>query len=176
MIDVHVLVMDYTPREWVEQCRDSIDVAIERAGFPVFAHFIPGIPGHIGKARAAGYSLGSQPYATYVDDDDYMLPDGFRVLKAALESGAPAIYGRELQLQNGHLRPHSGRHNLMVTRRDRLIDCAAWKGCPDIVQRKTEGIDVLEPGYVYRVREGSKGRALARACSDEYRRAHEWQT
>lgn len=176
MLDVHVLVMDYTPREWVEQCRDSIDVAIERAGFPVFAHFIPGIPGHIGKARAAGYSLGSQPYATYVDDDDYLLPDGFRVLKSALESGASAIYGRELQLQNGHLRPHSGRHNLMVTRRDMLIDSRAWVGCPDIAQRQTDGVDVMEPGYVYRVTPKSRGRALARSNPDEYARANAWQT
>lgn len=172
MLDVHVLVMDYTPPDWVAQCRESIETAIARAGFPVFAHFLPGIPGHIGRARAAGYGMGTQSFVTYVDDDDYLLPDGLAVLKGALEQGAPAVYGRELHLQNGHLRPFGGRHNLMVTRRDQLIDHAQWAGCPDIAQRQVDGIDVLEPGYVYRLQPGSKGRALSRQDADEYARAH----
>lgn len=171
MLDVHIAVMKETPAMWLAQCLDSVRAAADAAGFRVEVHVIDGVPGHIGKARAKGYALGSQPYAAYVDDDDYVLPHAFAVLADALKANPPAVYGREYRLQNGNLTPNAHRHNMMATRRDCLIDHAAWVGCPDIAQRRVEGVDVMEPGYVYRVKLGSAGRALARADAQEYRRA-----
>lgn len=176
MLDVHVLVMRWTPQDWVAQCLSSIVEAMRTTPFPMALHVLPGVEGHIGRARASGYACGTHPYATYVDDDDFVLPHAFAVLAPAIQSGARAIYGREYLLQNGAMRMRTNRHNLQVHRRDALIDHAQWRGCPDIAQRCVPGIDVLEPGYVHRLLPNSQGRALARADHDEYKRAHAWLT
>ena len=46
-IDVHLLTLD-EPGHWREECLASL------AGAPIRLHRLPGIPGRVGQARAAG--------------------------------------------------------------------------------------------------------------------------
>lgn len=119
MLDVHVLVMDYTPVEWVDRCRASIDVAASHAGFPVASHFIPGILGHLGHARDAGYSAGSHPYVTHVDDDDWIEPEAFACLAEHIRAGVDAITtGENLVHASAVVPAPDSRHHLAVFRRE----------------------------------------------------------
>lgn len=179
MLDVHVLVMDYTPKEWVEQCRESIDLSAANAGFPVAVHFLPGIVGHLGRARAAGYALGVHPYVTHVDDDDYVRPDAFSVLREHLEAGTVAITTGETQLfESGTERDEpNARHHLAIYRRDVLerFTYSAFRHFPDqYLLSRTKAIHVPECVYAHRVRQGSgsrKMRAQDRAGADAELRA-----
>lgn len=65
-VDCHVLHFG-EPERYLEQCLDSLEgepvnVLIVRGGFP----------GNIGAARAYAVSLGSAPYWTFVDADDWI--------------------------------------------------------------------------------------------------------
>jgi Phage lysozyme len=53
-IDVHLLNLN-EPAEWRETCIASLE------GAPIQLHVLPGIPGRIGEARAAGYAQGTLP-------------------------------------------------------------------------------------------------------------------
>lgn len=119
MLDVHVLVMDYTPQAAVDRCLNSLVVAVDAAPFPVHVYVLPGIEGHLGKARTAGYALGSSPYVTHVDDDDAVRPEAFSVLAEALEAGFDAITTGEFHLtDDGKITPApESRHHLAVVKR-----------------------------------------------------------
>ena len=174
MIDVHIIVMPDRRRDWAEQCLDSVSDAAALAGFPVYGHVVEGVPGHIGKARAAGYALGDQPYVTFVDDDDYVLPHAFSQMADALRAGVSAVCTPELTLQNGQYRRGADRHHLIAYRRDGVIDHAAWVCCGDVAQMRAIGSDALalpEPGYVHRLYMDSKARCLRRHHLDELRRS-----
>lgn len=174
MLDVHVLVMDYTPAEWVAQCRESLELASAQAGFPVALHFLPGILGHLGKARAAGYACGDYPYVTHVDDDDFVLPGAFASIRAHLEAGVDAITtGERHQFENGTERDEpQARHHLAVYRRDWLsqLTYEAFLHFPDqyILSRAT-AVHIPECLYVHRIRQGSgsrRTRAADRTTAD----------
>lgn len=176
MLDVHVLVMDYTPVEWVDRCRASIEVAASRAGFPVAAHFIPGILGHLGNARAAGYAIGDHPYVTHVDDDDWLEPDAFACLAEHLHAGVDAVTTGE-----SHVFFPSGKvthapeckHHLAVYRRDVLatIGYSAFRFHPDqyILSRVTP-IHVPQCVYNHQVNVNSGSRLQRRRNRDAARR------
>ena len=53
-IDVHLLTLN-EPAEWRDACIASLEDA------PIQLHVLPGIPGRIGEARAAGYAQGTLP-------------------------------------------------------------------------------------------------------------------
>lgn len=174
MIDVHILIHPATPRDWVTQCLDSVHEAADRAGFPVVVHTLPAVIGHIGQGRAQGYALGAQPYVTCVDDDDYVLPQAFAQMRAALESGAKAVFTPELIERHGRvpLLPGHDRHHLIAYRRTDIIDHTQWKCCGDVAQMLcVEGVQMDSATYVHRVYETSKARALRRADPAELRRA-----
>jgi hypothetical protein len=151
----------------VTQCLDSVFEARDRAGYPVTVRVVDGVPGHIGKARAAGYALGTEPYVTCVDDDDYVLPDAFAQMIDVLRTGAAAICTPELTLQNGQRRPGRPRHHLIAYRRDVLIDHAQWPCCGDVAQlaaiAPADVIDLRAHVYVHRIYGASKARAMRRA-------------
>ena len=170
MLDCHIIVSPDTPLEWVTQCLDSVHEAADRAGYPVAVHVADGVPGHIGKARAAGYALGSHPYVTFVDDDDYVLPNAFACLLPALEAGSDAIYTRETTLQNGHFRATDRRHHLAVYRRTLLdgFDFTHWPAYDAMalrthVEHKARAVvDLPDAVYVYRLRGDSPARVIQR--------------
>lgn len=181
MLDVHINVMEATKPEWVGQCIQTVQAAAERATFPVAVHVFPGVPGHVGLARQRGYSAGSHPYVTFVDDDDFVLPDAFEVLRAALEQGPDAVFGREMHLQNGHLSVGRVRHHLDVYRRSitDAFEWPRWRYYQDVAIRemasKMTVIDVEEPLYVHRLLSNSNARLLASSLPAEELRAERGQ-
>ena len=163
MLDVHILVMDYTPKVWVEQCRASLEVAVAQAGFPVFLHFLPGIYGHLGQARRAGYSRGTAEYVTHVDDDDYVLPGAFVSLLPHMQARATAITtGETIELEDGSTRAMPDRqHHLAVFRRDYIdtLTLDAFKHFPDqYALNECQPVHIRETNYVHRIRAGSGSR------------------
>jgi hypothetical protein len=175
MLDCHIIVSRDTPKEWVNQCLNSVEYAAECAGFPVSVHRFEGVPGHIGKARANGYALGQYPYVTCVDDDDYVLPHAFSQMYMALKSGVSAVCTPENTLQNGHLREGSRRHHLIAYRRDVLIDHTQWPCCGDTAQIHAIGedaVDLPEAAYIHRLYMHSKARMMRRDRLDELVRAN----
>ncbi len=174
MLDVHVLTITDTPAAWTDQRRSSIAAAVEAAGFPVLVHEIAGEPGHIGHGRARGYALGVQPYVTYVDCDDYLLPGAFSALAEALTAGHDAIAPGEITEQNGVRRLAQGPHHLVCYRRDIATGFAheAWRVCGDLaLANRTDIRCVDDNSYVHRLYE-SPGRLLRRAHLGELMRAH----
>ncbi|MGA0588091.1 hypothetical protein ACO2Q2_13320 [Dyella sp. KRB-257] len=170
MLDVHIIVSPDTPRDWVSQCLDSVHEAIDRAGFAIALHRAGFVPGHIGRARAAGYAMGVHPYVTCVDDDDYLLPHAFEQMRDAMLSGVAAACTPEITLQNGHLRPGAARHHLVAYRRDRLIDHTGWTCCGDVAQLRaveTDAVDLPSAAYVHRLYGTSKARVMRRANPSE---------
>lgn len=118
MLDVHVLVLEDTPQAWVRQRRDSLDRAVAEAGFPVNVFEVPGVLGHLGQARLAGYAMGGAPYVTYVDDDDWVEPDIFSVLAEHLDGDNDAVFTAEfIHDVTGRTQVSTVPHHLCVYRR-----------------------------------------------------------
>jgi glycosyltransferase involved in cell wall biosynthesis len=182
MIDVHILRSRDTKPEWYKQCLSSVREAADNAGYPVNIHEVPGVPGHIGKARARGYSKGEAKWKTFVDDDDYVLPNAFQALEPHLNTGVAAIFPREYVEQNG--KRHKAiqrRHHLQVYRAD-LINSFPhedWVCLGDVVvaqlaQRDPRGfLDIDDVVYVHRIYYNSKARKLRREYTDEMHRLRE---
>ena len=170
MLDVHVIKHNQNA-EWIEQCIASIREAMARATFHVELHVIDGVTGHIGEGRANGYAMGSQPYVTCVDDDDYLLPHAFEAIALALAHEPDAIFPAEMTLQNGYMLPGHQRHHFAIYRRPILIDHRAWACCGDVAQKvaaeKGRVIDVAQPCYVHRLYHDSSARSLRRTHADE---------
>lgn len=147
-LDVHVLKMEYTPHDVVSKCVSSINAAAEHAGYPVHVHVIDGVYGNLGEARRRGYSLGTAPYVTHVDDDDFVDVDAFSVLAPLLREGATAITTGERVHVAGQSRDcPDARHHLAVFSREVLSrsDYSTFKYFPD--QRL---LSQVTPAHIYR--------------------------
>lgn len=159
MLDVHVLIHPDTRADWVAQCLESVESATANAGYPVAVHPVRvDADGHIGRSRASAYALGSHPYVTNVDDDDWIEPDAFAVLADALQTDAPAIYTRAWTWQNGKRCTSDLRQFLRVFRRDvtASMDFGPWPICDStalIAHADTIGaaIDLPSRAYNYRL-------------------------
>lgn len=171
MLDVHILVSNDTRRDWVAQSLASVRDAISRADYPIELHVLQGVPGHIGKGRAKGYSLGSAPWKTYVDDDDYVLPNAFVDLKKYLDSDVAAVFTSELVEQNGKFHKHPNpEHHLQVYREDLVrgydhhLPSMSDVWCRELAKKDPRGfLSVEDVTYVHRVYYNSKARVLRRA-------------
>lgn len=80
MIDVHVLIRENPNPEHLQRCMDSLKDQ------PITLHTLPGVMGHIGQGRIAGYSLGTNPWVCYVDDDDWVLPETFEFVTSVIRA------------------------------------------------------------------------------------------
>ena len=126
-IDVHLLTLN-EPAEWRAACIASLD------GAPIRLHVVPGIPGCIGAARAAGYARGSLPLVSFVDPDDLYEPSAFTQLADALDACPQAVMaytdealtdaaGRDIAVRRlaysrwQHANSASHVHGLIVMRR-----------------------------------------------------------
>lgn len=133
MLDVHILTMPGRA-EARARCITSVMRAADASPYPVFVHVVPGIAGHLGNARARGFSQGNQPFVTFVDDDDFIDPQAFAVaLDFIATTGAQGVTtGETIISRNGVARQAWGRrHHLAIYRRDRLIDLSEWECLPD---------------------------------------------
>ena len=83
-IDVHLLTLN-EPAQWRAACIASLD------GAPIQLHVVPGIPGRIGEARAAGYAQGTLPLVSFVDPDDLYEASAFTRLADALDACPKAV-------------------------------------------------------------------------------------
>lgn len=83
-IDVHLLTLD-EPGHWREECLASL------AGAPIRLHRLPGIPGRVGQARAAGFARGTLALVSFVDPDDRYEADAFAHLADALDACPSAV-------------------------------------------------------------------------------------
>lgn len=179
MLDVHILISKDTPEAWVVQCLESVYSAANSAPFEVNVFPVDGVPGHIGKGRKLGYSKGDALYKTYVDDDDYLLPDAFSCLHPAMLKGFAAMFTGEVLLQNGKEKISSGRHHLAVYRNDviRDFDFDSYVVNGDIATRfvaehHPDGtVGIPHAPYVHRIYSTSKARLLRRKHTEEYERA-----
>lgn len=175
MLDVHILTLPDTRPEWQAEAIESTRKAAACAGFPVHVHIVPGIPGHLGRARAAGYAAGAAPWKAYVDDDDFVLPDAFQKLAPYLERDVAAVFPRERIEQNGRFHKHTqGRHHLWPVRADlaHAFDHEPWPSMPDEMLRRAAAadprgvLDIDDVVYVHRVYFGQRCRALRKANRD----------
>lgn len=174
MLDLHVL-LHHKNAEWNTQCRSTIAAAVGQAPYPVAVHYLQGEDGHIGRGRARGYALGQHPYVTYVDHDDYLLPDALEALWPALQEQPDAIFPRELNvLKSGFVRANNHqRHHLCLYKREFIIDHTQYVACGDLAQiYAMDGknvVDLPHRGYVHRNYD-SPGRDLRLANPEEYQR------
>jgi hypothetical protein len=174
MLDVHVLTLNSSRKDWLRECLESIQIAMERCPFAVNLHLVQGIEGHIGLGRDKGYALGDHPFVTYVDDDDFVLPDAFRNMRDAIQAKPDVIFTPEYVLQNGFQVHGERRHHLSVYARGFLIDHSAYTVCGDYAQiryaeRANRVIDLPKRTYVHRLYQ-SGGRKLRREYPDEWRK------
>lgn len=126
-IDVHLLTLN-EPDEWRDACIASL------AGAPIRLHVLPGIPGCIGQARAAGYMRGTLPLVSFVDPDDRYEASAFSQLADALDAIPQAVMaytdetltdekGRDIAVRRlpysrqQHVNSASHVHGLIVMRR-----------------------------------------------------------
>lgn len=166
-IDVHLAVSPKTPIAWVNQCIDSINMAIAAAEFPVHLHIVAAVEGHVGKARAMGYACGNAPYVTHLDDDDWIEPNSFIVIGQALKTLPDAIFPMELRHEGNTTYLGHQRHAFVVFKRELLIDHASRELTSDARQNQqlmlqADCIDIPDPLYHYRIY-SSPARELRRA-------------
>lgn len=170
-VDVHVIILDRTPKDWVKQCIESIHAAARFSPFMVHLFTVEGVLGHIGVGRAKGYALGNSPYVTYVDDDDYLIPEAFHEMSEALEQEPDAAFPGEYVLENNQHRVMLRRHHLPFYRREHIIDHTKWIAGGDPQQihavRDMRIIDVPKPVYVHRMYLESASRPLLKAHPEE---------
>ena len=90
-IDCHVLTMPGDNKHWAQQLREDLETE------PVHQHWLPGIAGQFGAARAAGYECGTAPFVSFADPDDRIVGGTFAALLAALQDhpGAPYAWAGE---------------------------------------------------------------------------------
>ncbi len=86
LIDCHVLTLPRFDAQWVADLRIDLDRE------PVNQHWLPGIDGRLGDARAAGYEKGSAPFVTSADPDDRIMPGTFAALLQALQDNPSAPF------------------------------------------------------------------------------------
>lgn len=182
MLDVHILISKDTRPEWVGECLLSVHAAVEQAGYPVNVHTLPGVPGHIGRGRAAGYAMGSGRWKTYVDDDDYLPLHAFKALGQYLDSEVAVIFPREQVEQNGKLHSFTvPRHHLITYQADvvQLVNHEDWAAMGDVrlsqlARNDPRGFLELDDAlYVNRVYYASRGRVLRKQHQHESARCRE---
>lgn len=106
VIDCHVLTLPRFDSRWVAELRTDLDRE------PVNQHWLPGIDGRLGDARAAGYSKGCAPFVTSADPDDRIMPGTFAALLKALQDNPSSPFawaGEQMvdeQLKPWPMRPH----------------------------------------------------------------------
>jgi hypothetical protein len=83
-VDVHVLHLSSTDQSLWHECRDSLDAE------PINLHLINGIPGHIGRARYAGFVKGTSEFISCIDPDDIVIPGAYAACLEVLDANPNA--------------------------------------------------------------------------------------
>lgn len=132
MLDVHMLQLDGAKQEWRDQALSTIppNVAL---------HIVPGVPGDTRRLRLEAMLLGSEPYSTYVDEDDWLTAGAVEAVVERLRETRPR-YGLVTKervwdyfTQTTYVR---GSHALLVMHKDQV---KAMLDRPDIPQYYLKG-------------------------------------
>lgn len=111
-VDCHVLTCGHTKQEWLDRCLNSLESE------PCNVFVIRGVDGHIGQGRAFGYSQGSAPYVTFVDDDDYVIAGVIGACLTALNNYDAVVTKEYVEYADGsRYRLPVSNHHLVVYRR-----------------------------------------------------------
>lgn len=117
--------------------------------------------------------MGTSPYVTYVDDDDYILPEAFQKIAPHLEARPDAVCPSEYIFIRNSLLPRFHRHHLIVFKREHLIDHTPWFHASDAHQNVALSdknvIDLDDLVYVWRGLRASPAKALAKDHPGEYK-------
>lgn len=115
-LDIHMLLSANTPQAYVDKAKASVEAAAAQAGYPVEIYYVEGVPGSVGKGRAAGYAQGSGVYKLAVDDDDYIEPTALAEILPLLQQGVDAASAGEFWVVNDKVvsRQVGFRHNFVV--------------------------------------------------------------
>jgi len=112
--------------DWLGQCVQSCI----NSGATV--HVLPAIVNRLGQGRANGYAIGSAPFVTHCDPDDYVIDYAIQRCARALEADgrlALVSIGERVETINdsdteASIRYHpQARHGLIVYRRSAIIEC-----------------------------------------------------
>jgi hypothetical protein len=157
-LDVITIVSASTPASYLNECRRSVRMAADHAGFPVTLIESPGVPGSVGAAMVRSLGTSASPYVAWVDDDDFVWPNAFACLRKHFDRQPSAICAREISwLANGRLVPCHHRHHLTAFHRDiiegvPLIDHPAFTLPPLLAKAGERVVDELSWVYVHRIR------------------------
>lgn len=86
LIDCHVLTMQGDNAAWRDELRRDLDAE------PVRQHWLPGIAGELGRARAAGLEAGGAPFVSWADPDDRIIRGTYGRLLQALQAQPQAPF------------------------------------------------------------------------------------
>ena len=89
MLDVHILTLNSTKPEYLQQALDSIEIAKSRCSIPVNVFVVEGVPNHLGRSRKKGYSYGTGAYVTHVDHDDWIHENALLYIERVIEQQSP---------------------------------------------------------------------------------------
>lgn len=103
LIDVHIVKGLNENPEWWEQCKDSLK------NHPINIHIVDKIDGDIRAARYNGFLQGTAPYVSFVDPDDYVLPETFDKCLEIIQNSSNNICGvytmsQRLKMKNNKIR------------------------------------------------------------------------
>lgn len=170
-LDIHVATIPTVSTVWLNQCIESIELAMGLCEYPVKLHVFDGVIDHIGKTRKLGYSKGNHDYVTFVDCDDYVLSNAFNNLKIPMAQGVAHISTGEFTVQNDNFKEFPiGNFHLKIYRRD-ILDNIIYENHPlDIdnhIKRLGEThsdgfINIPLSVYIHRMYWDSGSRILAR--------------
>lgn len=79
-IDCHVLTLPGDNPAWRDELRRDLDAE------PVHQHWLPGIAGELGRARAAGLEAGVAPFVSWADPDDRIIRGTYNRLLECLQA------------------------------------------------------------------------------------------
>ena len=158
MLDIHIIKLPERP--YFLECISSVERAIEKAPFPVAVHVVDGVVGNMGIGRAKGFSLGTYPYQTYVDDDDTITEDALVELEEALMLSPDAVftYNRVI-LPDGTSYIEKIEHALCVYKRGLLDKVDMERGnfmcdsmCRSIGMHSPKVVRITKPLYNRHIR------------------------
>lgn len=150
-IDVHVLTHEGTRQDWLEQCLESLRVE------PVNTTVIDNTGLGVGAGRSRGYAIGTAPFVSYVDSDDYVLPGCFDACLVGLSTHRAVVTMERVEYEDGRAFPFpKPGHSVAVYRREDVMPhLHRMAASPHTTDKRLR--DLLKPtqlevlGYVWRV-------------------------
>lgn len=118
LIDVHIARRPNENPEWWKQCQDSLQQQ------PINVHMVDAVEGDVRAARYNGFSQGTAPYVSFVDPDDYVLPDTFTKCLETIQNSPDNVCG--VYTMSNRLKVKNNRIKLLLRYRPWTISSMKW--------------------------------------------------